>query len=429
MGTEVIMPQLGESVIEGTVTKWLKGEGEVIEEFEALLEINTDKVDTEIPSPASGDLLRVYVTEGETVRAGTLLAFIGEKGESIPEGTEVHVPMTEAKAAPTVAIATQTTSPKTTGRSSELGFISPVVARIAADRNVDLSRVRGTGQGGRITKKDVIAYLKGEDTLQPWEQPASGELFRPSEEVYGVEEKSSEAGKPGTMIPHDAVRKSIADHMVRSVHTSPHVTTVMEVDFSRVVAHRVRNKEIFARDGVNLTYSAYFLAASVVALKHVPIVNASWSDEGVILHQEVNVGMAVSLGEKGLIVPVIRDADQLSLLAIAREINDKASRAREGKLNPDEVHGGTFTITNHGVSNSLFATPIINQPEAAILGVGAIQKRVVVIEARTSAGEPEDAFAIRPMVYLSLTFDHRIMDGAIGDAFLGKVVSTLSDWS
>jgi len=426
MGTEVVMPQLGESVIEGTVTKWLKGEGEAIEEFEALLEINTDKVDTEIPSPASGDLLKVYVTEGETVRAGTLLAFIGEKGEAIPEGTDVKLPIAEA--APTVAIETQTTSPKTEGRSSDLGFISPVVARIAADRNVDLSRVQGTGQGGRITKKDVMAYLKQEDTLQPWEQPASGELFRPSEEVFGVEEKSSEAGKPGMVIPHDAVRKSIADHMVRSVHTSPHVTTVMEVDLSRVVAHRLRNKEIFARDGVNLTYSAYFLATSVVALKHVPIVNASWSDEGVILHQEVNVGMAVSLGEKGLIVPVIRDADQLSLLAIAREINDKASRAREGKLNPDEVHGGTFTITNHGVSNSLFATPIINQPEAAILGVGAIQKRVVVIEARTSTGEVEDAFAIRPMVYLSLTFDHRIMDGAIGDAFLGKVVSTLSDW-
>ncbi len=427
MGTEVIMPQLGESVIEGTVTKWLKGEGEAIEEFEALLEINTDKVDTEIPSPASGDLLRVFVTEGETVRAGTLLAYIGEKGEAIPERMDVQLPIAEA--APTVPIETQTTSPKTAGRSIDLGFISPVVARIAADRNVDLSRVRGTGQGGRITKKDVMAYLKREDTIQPWEQPASGELFRPSEEVFGVEEKTQVTGKPGTVIPHDAVRKSIADHMVRSVHTSPHVTTVMEVDLSRVVTHRSRNKEIFARDGVNLTYSAYFLAASVAALKHVPIVNASWSDEGIILHQEVNVGMAVSLGEKGLIVPVIRNADQHSLLAIAREINDKASRAREGKLNPDEVHGGTFTITNHGVSNSLFATPIINQPEAAILGVGAIQKRVVVIEVRTSTGEVEDVFAIRPMVYLSLTLDHRILDGAVGDAFLGKVVSTLSDWS
>ena len=427
MGTEVIMPQLGESVIEGTVTKWLKGEGEAIEEFEALLEINTDKVDTEIPSPASGDLLRVFVTEGETVRAGTLLAYIGEKGEAIPERMDVQLPIAEA--APTVPIETQTTSPKTAGRSIDLGFISPVVARIAADRNVDLSRVRGTGQGGRITKKDVMAYLKREDTIQPWEQPASGELFRPSEEVFGVEEKTQVTGKPGTVIPHDAVRKSIADHMVRSVHTSPHVTTVMEVDLSRVVTHRSRNKEIFARDGVNLTYSAYFLAASVAALKHVPIVNASWSDEGIILHQEVNVGMAVSLGEKGLIVPVIRNADQLSLLAIAREINDKASRAREGKLNPDEVQGGTFTITNHGVSNSLFATPIINQPEAAILGVGAIQKRVVVIEVRTSTGEVEDVFAIRPMVYLSLTLDHRILDGAVGDAFLGKVVSTLSDWS
>ena len=428
MGTEVIMPQLGESVVDGTVTKWLKSEGETIDEFEALLEVNTDKVDTEVPAPAGGEVLKIFVVEGETVRAGTRLAFIGEPGEDIPEFTEDRVDVVPAevpeKSPP------QPAAPAVERR--DLGFISPVVARIAADRKVDLTRVSGTGRGGRITKKDVLAFLEarsheGED-LPAWEQPASGELFRPSEEVFGTSNLDSDY-KPGTIIPLDVVRSSIADHMVRSVHTSPHVTTVMEVDLTRVVTHRQRHKDRYAQDGVNLTYSAYFLAASVAALKEVPIVNSSWSEEGIVVHKQINVGMAVSLGERGLIVPVIENADQLSLLALAREINDKASRARAGKLNPDEVHGGTFTITNHGVSNSLFATPIINQPQAAILGVGAIQKRVVVVEARTEAGDSEDVFAIRPMVYLGLTFDHRILDGAVGDAFLGTIVSRLQIWS
>ncbi len=435
MATEVIMPQLGESVVEGTVTKWLKGEGDPVEEFEAILEVNTDKVDTEIPSPAAGVLLKVYVSEGETVGAGTLLAMVGQAGEKVPKaGPAVPVkapaPVESEKTVPTPAAA-----PPQAGRSRELGFISPVVARIAAEHNLDLTQIEGTGRGGRITKVDALAYVerrgKAAPAAAPWESPASGELFRPSEEVYGERTPAPPASShaPGEIIPHTPVRRSIAEHMLRSVQTSPHVTTVMEADMGRVVAHRAAHKAQFARDGINLTYTAYFAAAAVEALKTVPVVNASWSEEGIVLHPHVNLGVAVSMGEEGLIVPVIKGAESLSLLALARAVNDLAERARSKELAPGEVQGGTFTITNHGVSGSLFATPIINQPQAAILGVGALQKRVVARELRGGDGSVEDVFAIRPMVYLTLTFDHRMLDGAIGDHFLGTIVQKLEGWA
>jgi pyruvate/2-oxoglutarate dehydrogenase complex dihydrolipoamide acyltransferase (E2) component len=433
MVTKVIMPQLGESVVEGTVTKWLKLEGDSVEEFEPLIEINTDKVDTEVPSPAQGTLLKRYIPEGETVRAGTLLAVIGTPGEAIPEGELETAPAarasTEVKATPSAPAAARSDAP------ADVGFISPVVARIASEHRVDLSQVRGTGHGGRITKKDVMAFVEnmaGSKDVAPWDVPASGELFRPTEEVFGSGPPAGgqpTSPAPGSVIPLDAVRRTIADHMLRSKHTSPHVTTVMEADMSRVVAHRRAQRERFVADGVNLTFTAYFVAASVAALKAVPIVNASWSVEGIVLHKHVNIGVAVSLGERGLIVPVIREADQKSLLALAKEINDLAARARNRQLSPDDVQGGTFTITNHGVSGSLFATPIINQPQAAILGVGALQKRVLVIETSSPSGGSADAIVIRPMVYLTLTFDHRILDGAIGDQFLGAVVQRLETWT
>jgi 2-oxoglutarate dehydrogenase E2 component (dihydrolipoamide succinyltransferase) len=235
---------------------------------------------------------------------------------------------------------------------------------------------------------------------------------------------SGAAALPGEIVPLTAVRRAIAEHMVMSKHTSPHVTTVMEVDLSRVVAHRQENKAAFARDGVNLTFTAYFVSAAVAALKAYPIVNSSWDAQGVLLHRNIHIGMATSLGEEGLIVPVIKHADGFSLLGLARTINDLAARARAKKLQPDEVKGGTFTITNHGTSGSLFATPIINQPQCAILGVGAVQKRVVVISDQNLG----DSIAIRPMAYVTLTFDHRILDGAIADYFLGKLVETLSNW-
>ncbi len=436
MATKVIMPQLGELVVEGTVTRWLKQPGDDVEEFEPLVEINTDKVDTEVPSPASGVVLKVYVGEGETVEAGRLLAMIGLAGEEAPEAGEGATQKVMAAASPAAKVKPPQAAPTRSGRAKELGFISPVVARMASEHQLDLSQIEGTGRDGRITKKDVLAYIEGGGAAAPiaapWEEPASGELFRPSEEIFGPASGwRGETGKstPGDIEPLGPVRKAIAEHMLRSKHTSPHVTTLMEADLSRVVAHRNAHKAEFERDGVRLTFSAYFALATVQALKAIPVVNASLTGEGIQYHGQVNLGMAVSLGEDGLIVPVIKIADQLSLRGLAAALEDLAGRARARQLQPEEVQGGTFTITNHGVSGSLFATPIINQPQSGILGVGAIQKRVVVVESQTPAGDRADGMAIRPMVYLTLTFDHRIMDGAIGDAFLGQVVKTLEAWA
>jgi len=450
MPTKIIMPQLGESVVEGTVTMWLANEGDEIDEFDPLVEVNTDKVDTEVPSSASGTLLKILVPEGETVEAGTVLAWIGEPGEEIPdEGKDISAEKpAETEKEPDIRPEkpepkSETAPVPSPGRDRDLGFISPVVAKIAAEHEVDLFQVKGTGRGGRITKKDILAYVdehvekieeiheeeaKAEPVAAAWETPGAGELFRPTEEIFAQEEsrvdEAEEApkipqAKPGETISLSPVRRQIAEHMVFSKRTSPHVTTVMEADLGRVVAHRQTNREGFSRDGVKLTFTPYFVAASVAALKEYPIANSSWTDEGILIKPDINIGVATSLGERGLIVPVIKNADRFSLLGVAREVNDLSSRARSKQLKPDEVQGGTFTITNHGVSGSLFATPIINQPQCAILGVGMIQKRVVVIQ---------DAIAIRPMVYLTLTFDHRILDGAIADYFLDKIVTTLQKW-
>lgn len=430
MPTKVVMPQLGESVVEGTVVKWLKNQGERIEDLESLLEVETDKVVSEIPSPAAGVLLAILVPEGTTVKTGTAIAWIGQLGEAIPAGEDrSQLPAGVALPDP----AAQAKSPAPVAPSvpqKDLGFISPVVARIAREQQVDLTRIKGTGQGGRITKKDILAYLETAPKVAVpiWETPADGDLFRPTELVFthGAPPSTPVAAPPlpaastDRIIPHTSIRRAIAEHMLLSRQVAPQVTTIMEADLSRVVAHRQANQETFARDGVRLTYSAYFVAASVAALKAYPLVNASWSEEGVRLHPAIHIGLAASLGEEGLIVPVIKNADGLSLLGIARAVNDLAERARAQKLQPEEVKGGTFTITNHGTSGSLFATPIINQPQSAILGVGVIQKRAVVVN---------DAIAIRPMVYLSLTFDHRLLDGASGDWFLAKVRETLETWA
>jgi 2-oxoglutarate dehydrogenase E2 component (dihydrolipoamide succinyltransferase) len=424
MPTQVIMPQLGESVVEGTITKWLKTSGDKVKEHEPLLEINTDKVDTEIPSPITGTLLEILVEEGTTVNAGELLAWIGEEGEepleSQPAPAEsVETSAEEAAPVESVEASAATAPPKapTPGRDRDLGFISPVVAKIANEHNIDLYQVKGTGREGRITKKDIMAYIEsGARPKAPEPGPVST-VQPPPVQIPKPE--------PGTVTPHTPVRRAIAEHMVRSKHTSPHVTTVMEADLSRVVAHRQAHKDAFASDGVKLTFTPYFVTAAVAALKAFPIVNSSWSEDGVILHRQINIGMATSMGEEGLIVPVIKKADELSLLGLSQVVNDLANRARERGLQPDEVQGGTFTITNHGVSGSLFATPIINQPQCAILGVGAIQKRVVVLSNENLG----DTIGIRPMAYLTLTIDHRILDGAIADNFLGKIVHFLQDWS
>lgn len=409
MATKVLVPLLGEGVEEVTIIKWLKQEGDSVNELDALLEVNTDKVDTEIPAPASGTVLKIVAEEGVPAKVGAVLAFIGEPGESV-ESDQLSVESEKtlpAKAEPVVQQSTINQQQATA--SKELGFISPVVAKIAAEHGVNLQQVQGTGLNGRITKNDILRYVE------------SGTVASPA-----VTHHPSPVAVPapmtgGQLVKHTTIRKQIADHMVMSKQTSPHVLTVMEVDMSKVVKHRAVNKEVFARDGVKLTFTAYFMMAIVAGLKQYPIVNSSWSDEGVLMHKAVNVGMATSLGEDGLIVPVIKDADNLSLLAMARSVNDLAYRARSKKLQPDDVRGGTFTLTNHGVSGSLFAFPVINQPQCGILGVGAMQKRVVVTE--------DDAIAVRPMVYLSFVFDHRILDGASADWFLAKVKDTLENWT
>lgn len=442
MLTQVIMPQLGESVVEGTLTRWLKKEGEPVAELENLLEVTTDKVASEIPSPASGILLQVLVEEGKTVPAHTILAWIGQPGEEIPAAAR---PQAAVQAGP----AAQTAAGPSAAPTADLGFISPVVMRLAKEYSVDLTRVKGSGEKGRITRRDVMAFVEKRQPLAAvqaaWETPADGDLFRPTELVFAqppppaaappLQPASAPLPAPATptapaapvippsagdtLIPLTPVRRAIAEHMLFSKHTSPHVTTVMEADMSRVSAHRDASKAAFARDGVHLTFTAYFMAAIVAGLKAQPLANASWSADGIVVHHGIHLGMATDLGEGGLIVPVIRNAGDLSLLGLARAVNDLSGRARSKRLLPDETKGGTFTLTNHGMGGSLFATPIITQPQAGILGAGLIQKRAVVIN---------DAIAIRPMVYLSFTFDHRILDGAAADHFLAKVAETLQNW-
>jgi 2-oxoisovalerate dehydrogenase E2 component (dihydrolipoyl transacylase) len=407
MATKVLVPLLGEGVEEVTVTKWLKKEGDSVSELEPLLEVNTDKVDTEIPAPASGTVLKILTEEGVPAKVGAVLAFIGKPGENVETaGGQAN---SESKVESQKSVQETVTFDVRPSTKQDVGFISPVVAKIAVEHGVNLQQIQGTGLNGRITKNDVLAFMesgkqKAEVSATPGTRPLSS-----APPVVGDQ-----------LIKHTVIRKQIAEHMVMSKHTSPHVLTVMEADMSPVVKHRSANKEIFARDGVNLTFTAYFMMAIIAGLKAYPKVNSSWTDEGILVHKAVNIGMATSLGEEGLIVPVIKDADNLSLLAIARTVNDLANRARTKKLQPDEVKGGTFTLTNHGTSGSLFAFPVINQPQSGILGVGAMQKRVVVID---------DAIAIRPMVYLSFAFDHRILDGAAADRFLMKVKETLENWA
>ena len=446
MATKVIMPQLGESVVEGTVMKWLFQEGDSIEEFDSLLEVESAKVNTEIPSPADGVLLKILVPEGTTVDAGTIIAWVGQPGDVILEMEGTDTPAIATAELPTAAAGEtlqQTQSAPlvhSVGRDRDLGFISPVVAKLAREKQVDLTKIQGTGQGGRITKKDVLNYLdtKSQNFLEvpekaAWETPGEGDLFRPAElqfpdrfkkapnEDHKTLPASSPAGsKEDRLVPHSNMRRSIAAHMVKSVSTSPHVTTVMEADLSAVVRHRELYKGKFGQDNVRLTFTPYFMLACVAALRAYPVVNSSWQEDGILFRKSIHMGMATSLGEEGLIVPVIKNADNYSLMGMARVVNDLGDRAKNHQLKPDEVLGGTFTITNHGISGSLFATPIINQPQCAILGVGAIKKRAVVIQ---------DAIAIRPMVYLSLTFDHRILDGASADGFLAEIVKHLETWS
>lgn len=414
MATRLIAPSMGEGVEEITIVSWLKQEGDTVEELEVVVEVETDKVTTEIPSPAAGTLLKVLAQKDEVVKVGSTLAWIGAPGEELP-GSAAATPEAPAAAAPVNQVKPAVAAvvvPATPAVQTEAytGRISPLVKKLAEINQVDLNLVRGTGQDGRITKEDVQAYIEAASSASMPQTPASTAA-------------DLTAGE-GRFIPHTSLRRQIAERMVHSLQISPHVLTVMEADLTRVLAHRSENKQSFANLGVNLTLTAYFCAAIVSALKDNPEVNASWTDEGLQIHNVINLGMATALGKDGLIVPVIKDAGSLSLQGLARNINDLANRARAKKLVPDEVKGGTFTLTNHGSGGSLFASPIIYQPQVGILGTGMMQKRAVVIR----DVEGNEAIAIRPMIYLSFVFDHRVLDGESADNFLKAVKQALETW-
>ncbi len=449
MATNVVMPQLGESVVEGTVGKWLKSAGDKIEQYEPILEVVTDKVTTEIPAPASGTLLQIIVPEGETVKAGTILALIGGQGEHVatpqPSAAAPHAATASGVPAASAPSAAPTAPAPHNGHGATR--LTPVVARMIGEHKIsdaELATIKGSGEGGRITKKDIEAFVARRSApvpppaapaeLPPWEQPGTGELFRPTEEIFGsakliaatpapapvaAPQPTTATGSADEVIPLSPMRKAIAEHMVRSKHVAPHVTSVHEADMSRVIAYQKEHEAEFARQGVKLTYTAFFVQAAVAALKAWPMVNASFTEQGIVMRRNINIGIAVAL-EDGLIVPVIKNADEKSLLGLARSVNDLATRAREKRLSPDDVQGGTLTITNYGIFGSLFGTPVINQPQSAIVGVGTIQKRVVVVN---------DAIAIRPMIYLAITIDHRLLDGAIGDQFMQKFKRYLEEYT
>ncbi len=429
MASNVVMPQLGESVVEGTISRWLLQEGDRVEKYAPIVEISTDKVDTEVPAPLSGVLLKILHPAGTTVSAGAAIAVIGQPGETVA-GVPAEPQPTE-DALPVAGSAAPSTSGQTFPR--DLGRISPVVGRIAREHAVDLSQVAGTGLDGRITKKDILAYVEVRDrgTAQaPVPAPQGGAPIAPSasKPLLPPAPAVTPIGADEQLIPHNRLRRLIAEHMVASKRTSPHVTTVMEADIAAIVAHRLVHKAEAAAKGVSLTFTPYFVQAVIAGLKAVPSANAVYRDDGLLLKRRYHIGMATAVAE-GLLVPVIHDADDYSLLGLARKVNDLAQRARAGQLKPDEIQGSTFTITNHGTSGSLFAMPIINQPNVGILGIGAIQKRAVVIS-RGHAIEPsaDDSIAIRPMVYLSFTFDHRVLDGAGADRFVMTVKQVLEGW-
>jgi pyruvate/2-oxoglutarate dehydrogenase complex dihydrolipoamide acyltransferase (E2) component len=374
MSTDILMPQLGESIAEGTVVKWLIPVGGVIEKDQSLLEVETEKVALEIPSPVTGVLREVVVQEGKTVPVGTLLARI----ENTPLSQVIN------RVGGTVV---RPMEPVPEGEDRH----SPAVRQLAKEHGIDLSQVKGTGGGGRVTKKDVQEFIA--------QSAAPAKATTP-----GGEQSMGE-----TLLPLTQTRKTIADRMVKSRQTSAHVTTFFEADFSGIAKFR---------EGRSLTYLPFVIRAVTRAIRDVPIVNSAWEEQGIIIKKDIHVGVATAL-EEGLLVPVVRHADRKGLTQLAKEVADLAERARSKKLNPEEVQGGTFTITNHGGFGSLFSTPIIHQPQIAILGVGAIQKRAMVIN--------NEAIAIRPMGYLSLSFDHRVIDGATADQFMGKVKGYLEE--
>ena len=411
--TDVVMPQMGESIVEGTLTKWLKKPGERVERDEPLFEISTDKVDTEIPSPAAGTLAEVLVEEGATVGIKTVVARIQEGAGAAAAVPAAAVPAARQAEAP-VPPADEDALPAPA--NEPVGPLSPLVRKMARENNIDLGKVKGSGAGGRITKQDVEAHLAGTRQAEPPAPP-----MQPMPPAPAAPAPARVAAVAGARIePLGTMRAKIAEHMLASKRTSAHVTTVHRVDMTKVARMRERHKADFqARHGFSLTYLPFIARATVAALREYPLLNASIDGNNIIYHNEINLGIAVAL-ENGLIVPVIRAADEKNVLGLQRAIVDLATRARSRQLKPDEVQGGTFSITNFGSFGSLIGTPIINQPQVAILGVGTVDKTPVVLD---------DAIAIRSICHLSLSFDHRLIDGALADQFMRKLKQALEGWS
>jgi 2-oxoglutarate dehydrogenase E2 component (dihydrolipoamide succinyltransferase) len=412
MPTDVVMPQMGESIFEGTITKWLKKPGDKVQRDEPLFEISTDKVDAEIPAPASGVLQEIKVSEGATVQVNTVVGVIGDGNGAVA-----------AKPAPAVAAATTVPKPATAapppvptaaaGREEEAESdvrSSPLVRKLAREHNVDLSRIHGTGAGGRITKQDVLDYVERPQAAAPAGAPPSA---------------PAPIAIPGELVPMSQMRRIIAQRMIESRRTSAHVHCMFEVDMTRIVNLRNKLKSGFEqRYGARLTFMPFFVRAAIIALQQFPIVNASVEGDSIHYHKHVNAGIAVAL-EWGLIVPVLKNADELNFLGLQRGITDLGERARNKKLLPADVEGSTFTITNPGQFGAVFGLPIINQPNVAILGVGGITKQPMVITDKDGT----DSIAIRSIVHLTLGYDHRIVDGAVADQFMAVVKKTLENWS
>ncbi len=473
--TDVVMPQMGESIVEGTLTKWLKKAGEHVDRDEPLFEISTDKVDTEIPSPAAGVLKEVLVEEGKTVAISTVVLRIEERagnGASAPAPAAAKAPPTQQKAAPAppaprpspaqpaaAAPAAKAPTPPPAPAPQPLpepvshsagpypipveepapaeeaespaGPLSPLVRKMAREYGIDLRQVRGSGAGGRITKQDLEAYRSAQGARTMAQSSAPQTALTPAASSTPTVYAPATPAAPPAPMPRDeaprarvepmsVMRQRIAEHMVMSKRISAHVTTVHKTDMTKIAKMRERNKAEFQqRYGYSLTFLPFVAKAAAEAIRHFPIVNASIEGANIIYHNEINIGIAVAL-ENGLIVPVIRNADEKNVVGLQRSIVDLSTRARSRQLKPDEVQGGTFSITNFGSFGSVFATPVINQPQVAILGVGAVEKTPVVLD---------DAIAIRSIAYLALTFDHRLIDGALADQFTAKVKSILENWS
>ena len=421
--TEVIMPQMGESIFEGTITKWLKQVGDKVERDEPLFEISTDKVDAEIPSPAAGVLSEIRAEAGSTVQINSVVALIGGTAGA-PAAPAAAAPVPAAPAAKPAAGPDGTSIAAAPAASAEHVRSSPLVRKIAKDNNIDLTQVPGSGAGGRITKEDILAHMEKPAAAKPAPAPAT----TPSAPAPAAAKPVAPAAplpQPGELMPMSKMRSIIAQRMVDSKRTAAHVHTVFKIDFTRIVKLREKEKNKYEqRNGVKLTYMPFITRAAIATLRRMPIINAQMEGDAIRYPQNINVGIAVAL-DWGLIVPVIKQAEEKNFLGVARAIADLAERARSKKLKPDEVGAGTFTITNPGIFGEQFGTPIINQPESAILGVGGLFKEPAVV----TADDGTDSIAVRNMIHLTLGFDHRIIDGADAGKFMAEMKKYLETWS